>query len=57
MGVVYRPEKTPDSSTKALWLSHKQTHIVTKQDELAKKMVNLTYEIFVSYFEGFFNMP
>jgi hypothetical protein len=32
------------------------SYLVAKQEELAKKM-NLSYEIFLSYFEGLFNMP
>jgi hypothetical protein len=32
------------------------SHLVAKQEELAKEMMNLAYETSLSYFEGFFNM-
>jgi hypothetical protein len=52
----YRQEKTPHSSTRALWQFFQQGHLVAKQKELAYEMMNLAYEIFLSYFEGFFNI-
>jgi hypothetical protein len=33
------------------------SHSVAKQEELMKEIMNLAYEIFLSYFKGFFNMP
>jgi hypothetical protein len=49
--------KTPDSSTRTLWQSYQQSHVVAEQDELVMEIMNLAYEIFISYFNGFFNMP
>jgi hypothetical protein len=43
---------TPDSSTSALWQFYQDSYLVGKQEEM-----NLAYAIFLSYFEGFFNMP
>jgi hypothetical protein len=33
--------KTPDSSTTALWQSYQQSHLVAKQEELSKEIMNL----------------
>jgi hypothetical protein len=33
------------------------SHMVTKEEEQPKEIKNLTYEIFLTYFKGFFNMP
>jgi hypothetical protein len=40
--------ETPDSSTRALWEFYRTSHLVTKQEEIAKEM-NFAYEISVSY--------
>jgi hypothetical protein len=40
-----------------LWQCYQLGHLVAKQEELAKEIVALAYEIYLSYFEGFFNMP
>jgi hypothetical protein len=37
----YRQEKIPDSSTRTLCQSYQQGNIVTKQEKLAKQMMNL----------------
>jgi hypothetical protein len=34
--VEYRQEKTTDSSTRILWKSYKQSHLVTTQEELGE---------------------
>jgi hypothetical protein len=34
----YRQMKTPDSSTRSLWQSYLQIHLVSKQEDLAKEM-------------------
>jgi hypothetical protein len=34
--------KTPDLSTRALWQSCQQSHLVVKKEELAKEMMNFT---------------
>jgi hypothetical protein len=33
------------------------SNLVANKEELAKEIMNLPYEISLSYFEGFFNMP
>jgi hypothetical protein len=37
-------------------MSYQQRQVVTKQEELAKE-INLPFEVSLSYFERFFNMP
>jgi len=37
-GGIILTGKTPNSSNRALWQSYQQSHVVTKQDELAKEM-------------------
>jgi len=45
--------ETPDSSTRALWKSYQQSHLVAKQEELAKEMMNLALRsIFVHTSKG-----
>jgi hypothetical protein len=44
--------ETPDSSTQSSD-NPSSNHIVAKQDEVAKEMINLVYEIFISYFEDY----
>jgi hypothetical protein len=36
--------KTPNSSTRAFWQSYLQRHLVAKQEELAKEIMNLALE-------------
>jgi hypothetical protein len=48
--------KTPDSSTRAL-VNLTSSHIVANKEGFAKEVVNLAYEISLSYFEEFYNMP
>jgi hypothetical protein len=52
----YWQSKTPDSSTRALWLSYYESRLIAKQEELEKEM-NFALRNIFSYFEGFFNMP
>jgi hypothetical protein len=56
-GRITSARKSPYSSARALWQSYQQGLLVANQEELAKKVMNLAYEIFLSYFEGLFNMP
>jgi hypothetical protein len=55
-GEMIWTEKTPDSSTRALWQTFHQSHLVANQAELAKE-TNFASEVFILYFERFFNMP
>jgi hypothetical protein len=34
-----------------------RSHLVANQEELEKEMMYFPYEVSLSYFEGFFNMP
>jgi hypothetical protein len=43
--------KTPYSSTRALWKSYYQRHLVAKQLELAKEMINFASRVPLSYFK------
>jgi hypothetical protein len=54
---MIRVGKTPESSTRALWQSCQQSHLIEHREELAKYMPNLASRISLSYFKGFFNMP
>jgi hypothetical protein len=44
------------SSTTALWQSYQQCHLVAKQEELAKQIINFALKVPLSYSAGFFNM-
>jgi hypothetical protein len=51
----YRQWETPDSSTRAVWKSYQQSHLVAKQEELLNEMMNLTLQsavFFVHISEG-----
>jgi hypothetical protein len=37
--------KTPDLFTRALWQYNQHSHLVAKQEERAKKVKNLPYEV------------
>jgi hypothetical protein len=39
-GVMMPTGETPDSSTTALYKSYQQSHLVAKQEEQAKEMMN-----------------
>jgi hypothetical protein len=41
----YRQKETPDSSTRALWQSYQQSHLLAKHKELAKEITNLVLRI------------
>jgi hypothetical protein len=41
--------KTPDSSTRDLWKSYQQNHLVANEEERAKEMMNLSFKICFSY--------
>jgi hypothetical protein len=49
--------KTPDSFTRALWKLYKHVLLVAEQYKMAKEVMNLAYDLSLSYFKGFFNMP
>jgi len=50
----YREGKTPDSSTRTNWQSYKQSHLVAKQEELAREVMNLAAQsIFLYTSKGF----
>jgi hypothetical protein len=36
----YQKRKPPNSSTTALWKSYQQNHLVAKQQELVKEIIN-----------------
>jgi pyridoxine/pyridoxamine 5'-phosphate oxidase len=37
---LYRQEENPDSSTRAVWQSYQQSHVVAKHEALEKKIMN-----------------
>jgi hypothetical protein len=37
--------KTPTLSTRALWQFYQQSHLEAQQEELAKEIMNFTFEI------------
>jgi hypothetical protein len=39
-GGIISVEETSDSSTTALWKSYQQSHLVAKQEELIKEIIN-----------------
>jgi hypothetical protein len=41
--------ETPDSSTRVLWQSYQQSHLVANQDNLGEGN-DLVYEVSLSYF-------
>jgi hypothetical protein len=38
---LYQEGKTPDSSTRALWQSYQQSHLVANQEDVVKEMMDL----------------
>jgi hypothetical protein len=42
-GMMMLYGKIPDSSTKALWQSYQQGHLVEKQDKRGEEMLNFAY--------------
>jgi hypothetical protein len=54
-GMISKRGKTPDSTTttRALWHSYQQSQLAAKEEELTKEMINLPYEVSLSYFERF----
>jgi hypothetical protein len=52
-GGMYCQGKTLDSSTRVFWQSYQHSHLVARQEEVAKEMMNFALRISLSYFEGF----
>jgi hypothetical protein len=56
-GGRYRQKKSPDSSNRDLWQDYQQSHLVAKRVELAKELIYFAFQVSLSYFKEFINVP